>query len=65
MSGKLDPSIHAMKTDIESDARVLRVKREIVEALKSLPDDRIRRRVMIAVAALVGMYDLDRFPEGP
>ena len=51
-------AIDLMRMDLESDARVLRAKKRIFTILRRLPDDIVRRRVIIAAAAMVGIYDL-------
>ena len=53
----MDDTMKALAEDLKQERKVLVVKRQILRTLAKLPDDQSRRRVMIAVAALCGMYD--------
>lgn len=50
-------SITAMREDIEKDQQVIRVKTRIVALLAALPDDDSRRRVIAAMAILLGVKE--------
>ncbi len=47
--------IKEMELHIEDEKKVLKIKEELLEALRPLPDDETRRRVLRAVAALNGI----------
>lgn len=49
--------LDSMKADIEKDEKMVLVKKRILKQLKELPDDESRRRVIGAVAVMLGFAD--------
>jgi len=47
-------AIAQMKQDIRRQEHLLRVQKQIIKILETLPDDDARRRVVAAVAILLG-----------
>jgi hypothetical protein len=53
----MNEKLQLLRADLKHEREILVVKRKIVRILEKLPDDRARRRVIIATAALCGLYD--------